>query len=319
MEFKKNKVNEPEDNDNLKKDLASFTEATTMHGVKFLASRDTLLVKKIIWVAVLLAMVIGLCVSFQDSIRTYYKYESVVSTKIKRNNSLPLPALSVCNFNLGKRSAFDALWPHLSPYGLKAASLFNGLGLPQDEDTPLLINIMDHIKFMPFMSTVGPTAEETFVDCVIGVTKKNCSEFMSMFFTDNGMCFTFNSDEYADQHGLLHTRLPGSVYGLKITLDINPDDYMVSAFLSKGLQVLVHYPYQYPRLNLKRFVIEAGKEYFVSLKLHQDKILPTPYSDIDCVPEEDLRTEVSVSISQLLRLYISLSVLSWLSHMCFGV
>ena len=278
---------------NLSKDVVSFTEATTMHGLRYLTSPGIHLLKKVIWVLILLAMVIGLCISIKDSIDTYYRYESVVSTKIKRNNSLPYPAVSVCNFNQAKASAFASHWPELMQFGEWASNLLNGISLPEaSENQTRILNMLKTMKVRPVVEKTTPSFQETFVECTIGISPKICAQYISFFLTDNLICYTFNSDEFVTRNGLMQANLPGSVYGLKFVLDINPDDYLVSSFLGKGMQVLVHHPYQYPRLNLKRFVIEAGKEYFVSLKLQQNIILPTPYSTVDCIPESELNGQV---------------------------
>ena len=269
-----------------KKEVYTFTSSTTMHGLKFLTENGYIM-RKVLWTIIVLIMVSLIIAGLTESIWKYYRYESVTSTKLERNDSLILPAVTICNINAVKNSSIAAEWPDLLPaVAIQMASLFLGLGVP-DDTSEAHLDLMRSVKFIEFLSIAGLQTEDVFVSCNIGIIDYDCSKYVKTFFTDYGMCFTFNSDQYANENGMLSTSLAGDTYGISLTIDINPDEYIIPLFLGTGIQVLIHDPFVYPRMKYHKFVVEAGKEVFVSMRLVEKNILPKPYSSIDCIKDKE--------------------------------
>ena len=269
-----------------KKEVKAFTSSTTMHGLRFVTETDHI-IRKILWSITMLVMISLIIVGLTQSVSKYYQYDSVTSTKLERNDSLILPAVTICNVNSIKKSVIVAKWPQVLPdVAIQMASAFLGLGIPHDTKKADL-DLMRNVKFGELINIASFNSSDVFVSCIIGIDDYDCSKYVTSFFTDYGICFTFNSDQYAKEYGMLSTSLAGDRHGISLTVDINPDEYIIPVFLGTGLHVMIHDPFVYPRMKYHKFVVEAGREVFVAMNLVEKNILPKPYSKIDCINNKE--------------------------------
>lgn len=75
----------------------------------------------------------------------------------------------------------------------------------------------------------------------------------------------------------------------ELWLDVNLDDYFITQSSGHGVQVVVHDPEDYPRVNERGIAISPGTEAFISIERNDVTRLPPPHSSVDCVKEDFMR------------------------------
>ena len=68
---------------------------------------------------------------------------------------------------------------------------------------------------------------------------------------------------------------------------MNLDEAYVTAASGLGIKVLVHDPYQYPRIEEQAFGVQPGVEAYVGIEQVRRIDLEPPYSDVDCQHADD--------------------------------
>ena len=86
----------------------------------------------------------------------------------------------------------------------------------------------------------------------------------------------------------LHEQIFVRYLSPEVLLDVNLDDFYASHTWGTGLKVIIHEPHNAPRMNEQSIAIQPGVEAYVSIEKHIVKRLPKPYSDVNCVVNEDI-------------------------------
>ena len=71
-------------------------------------------------------------------------------------------------------------------------------------------------------------------------------------------------------------------------MNIASDDFFSSNTFGIGVKIIIHEPSNTPRINEQSLAIEPGVEAYVSIEKHIVKTLPKPYSDVNCVGNDDI-------------------------------
>ena len=86
-----------------KKIIKEFGSYTTLHGFHFIFDSSSL-IRKIIWVVLLVLGLSFLMLQFRDNWRKLYSNRSTISREIEHNESVIFPAISLCNQNMMRKS-----------------------------------------------------------------------------------------------------------------------------------------------------------------------------------------------------------------------
>ena len=279
-----------EDDHNLKID---FTNDTTLHGLRNACKKGTNIMRRVLWIVVILGMSVGCIVMIAQSIVKYVRFDSVTRTSKLLNASLELPAITVCNINVYKASVMLQKYPMIYSYQVLQNKGIENLTPEELNQMQEIATQMQNIQLKPFMEEVSYTAEEMFVDChfLYSTESKPCSAYLTPLFNNRGKCYTFHSQDYIKKNGPVNVIQPGPSYGVIMTLNTMKEEYYYTFGLGYGLQVLVHDPRVYPLMEQKSFVVSPGRETYVAIQKFITKRLPTPYSEVDCIdtslPEND--------------------------------
>lgn len=273
-----------------------FGSETSMHGIKYLFSSQSALTTRIIWFTVIILMAAGFTANFTSSLIQYYKYDSIISTRVEVNQEMQLPAVTFCSNNLFKYSklskepdVFDAMRAISVAYiGVNATG--NNNSNDANFTTLKSISVSQALRSYSF------NVSEIFVECKISVgIVVDCDKYISFAFTDAGFCYTFQSDKHVFKNGPVTTKNPGNKYGISFVIDMNPDEYALPATIGTGFMIIVHNASTYPIAETKSFMVSPGKDFFMSMKHIVVRNLPKPYSREDCLRKEEVHRESNKS------------------------
>ena len=268
--------------DNLKID---FSNDTTLHGLRNACKKGSNVMRRALWVVVLIIMTIGCVVMMTQSTMKYLRFDSVTSTSKLTNSTLQLPAITVCNLNIYKDSVIFEKYPMIYTYQLLESKGVENLTPEELLTMQQITEQLKDIPLKPFMEDVSYTAEEMFVDCHFpyATEDKPCSHYLRPLFNNRGKCYTFHSKDYIKENEAIDVVQPGPSYGVIMTLNTLKEEYYYTFGLGYGLQVLVHDPNVYPLMEQKSFVVSPGQETYVAIQKYMTERLPKPYSPVDCV------------------------------------
>lgn len=266
--------------------LLTFTTDTTLHGLKNACKRNTHMIRRILWVVVILCMVVGCTVMITRSTIKYLEFESLTSTTKLLNTSLDFPSVTVCNFNMHKLSVTLSKYPQAFRYNtLLNKKGLQGLNATEELELVALGEVLKNISLGRYMEDVKFTPRDMFVNCYFnyGSINKSCWDFLTPLYTDRGICQTFQSKEFIAKHGAIKVAQPGPNFGLTMTLNVMKNEYYFGFGLGYGMLILVHDPNVYPLMEQKGFGVSPGSETLVAIEKFITKRLSKPYSVQDCV------------------------------------
>ncbi|CAH1793888.1 unnamed protein product, partial [Owenia fusiformis] len=79
--------------------LYDFTQNTTFHGVRYIPQPTVFLVRRILWIAVVLTSTCFFCNIVYNRLFTYFEYNTIVNVQVESASSLKFPAVTICNHN----------------------------------------------------------------------------------------------------------------------------------------------------------------------------------------------------------------------------
>ena len=83
--------------------IKDFGSYTTLHGFHFIFDSGSL-IRRIIWITLILLAIVFLFFQFRDNYRKYQRNQSFISKSIEHDEKLLFPAITICNQNMMKRS-----------------------------------------------------------------------------------------------------------------------------------------------------------------------------------------------------------------------
>ena len=83
--------------------IKDFGSYTTLHGFHFIFDSGSL-IRRIIWITLILLGIVFLFFQFRDNYRKYQRNQSIISKSVEHDEKLLFPAITICNQNMMKRS-----------------------------------------------------------------------------------------------------------------------------------------------------------------------------------------------------------------------
>ena len=256
-----------------------FASETTLHGMGIIAQPRNTLLRKIMWILIILTMT-GLCVSVVfESVQTYLKYESVTSMSTVANQTLDLPAITICNMNFMKASQFQKHYAHIEDLMLRSRST-TASNFSESE-----IETLKNISTVEFLTHTSFSASDIFVNCYFKTAETvNCEDYVTKFFTEQSVCHTFHSQLYIKANGTKKQIDNGQFNGFTLTMDAMWSEYILpTADAGYGLYALVHDQSVYPFMQMNSFLLSPGKIFYMALQRNEIIKLQKPYSPTDCI------------------------------------
>ena len=244
--------------------LSSFAEATSLHGARFLSSKN--IFRRVIWTLALTAS-FGLCIyQVFQTIDAFYNrpFNTKITTKTD-NDDTPFPAVTLCNFNFFNQRRYRnyAKRNNLSDedieFEIKAIEqilagsndVYSEESQQRNPEEDNFLHLFSHdIKDMLLPSSI-------FNSCVINGRACGSKNFTSFTHSGFGQCHTLNSGH--DGHPLINVSLAGGHVGLKLLLNIERKSYVDNPILPfVGLSVLIHDQSTFPFMDRHTFAVQPG-------------------------------------------------------------
>lgn len=279
------------DNGNAKDDsqpksetFRSFVEDTSMHGARFLFSKNFF--RRGFW-TVLLILSSGYCF-FQIYAGVIFYYQRPFNTKItkitpKCDTSLPFPAVTLCNlnlFNLRRYRSYqiernlsmetiDEKRDVIAKLLARSKDVFHNETKTKHQE--LFWRFYGEVPNIFFLNLFSHEIEEmllpgpTFNSCLIDETACGPENFIQFISSTYGRCYTFNSGQNGNP--VINATMAGQLKGLRLLLNIERESYLenpLNPFV--GLTVLIHDQRTFPFMEQFGFFVQPGVRTLCSIK-----------------------------------------------------
>ena len=177
----------------IEKTWNKFVESSTLHGLLHVFSSSTT-TRRFLWAVLLLLAMMWFSFQSFKLIEKYYRYRVTTKVSLKYDPMPTFPAVTICNFNVFKRSvvrtsAYEEILPQLH------ASVVKKMDLPDVNDS-IDLNKYHDLNLTQFYIDAGHQSDDTVNHCIWN-GKPTCDHrnFTSVL-TSMGLCHTFNSGKF---------------------------------------------------------------------------------------------------------------------------
>ncbi|XP_028396780.1 acid-sensing ion channel 2-like [Dendronephthya gigantea] len=284
----------------------NFLQTLSLHGFHQVFERGSAKIRRILWLIILIAALVMVCVHSERSIRKYFERPVSTNVHVEFVEEIIFPAVTICNFNLfpfylingtvGEKIMSilapqkhidrqdDVLFarspiPNFNQY--KRSLLLKDDGNDTVEDIDTDIDVVDSkwdfdqtFNFAEFVKTHGHRIDHMIKKCRWRSEKCGPENFTAVI-TEFGLCYTFNSGKTS--HRVLKVNRAGVDFALRLQLNVQQDQYYGSLRDSAGFKVMVHDQAEPAMINELGFAIQPGTHTFCSLKKIVINNLPKPY------------------------------------------
>ena len=177
----------------IEKTWNKFVESSTLHGLLHVFSSSTR-TRRFLWAVLLLLAMMWFSFQSFKLIEKYYSYRVTTKVSLKYDPMPTFPAVTICNFNVFKRSVvrtsvYEEILPQLH------ASVVEKMDLPDVNDS-IDLNKYHDLNLTQFYIDAGHQSNDTVEHCIWD-GKPTCDHrnFTSVL-TSMGLCHTFNSGKF---------------------------------------------------------------------------------------------------------------------------
>ena len=235
-----------------------FSEKTSLHGVRSIGDPDYRILRRLLWIVLLLICTGSFLFNLIKCITRYTSYPSTVSIDVIPHTALTLPDVTICNSNRIRKSFMEN--PNSQSYFSPATDIETSGQVPD--------------IFKLFANAIDPM--ESFISkCSINMIDFDCKDNIQLTSTFNGFCYTLSPLNYP-------LNVSGPSFGLNFEVSLNESEY--SEFFppqGAGVKLLLHGHGEVPDEGLE-VNIQPGTVAHAAVRKSKNIRLGTPYSKEDC-------------------------------------
>ncbi|XP_078662551.1 acid-sensing ion channel 2-like isoform X3 [Branchiostoma floridae x Branchiostoma belcheri] len=269
-----------------------FAMDTDIHGMKHLIKRGP--IRRTAWVLMLLLSLGLMSFECMESLIYYFEYHHVTKVELQYAKNMTFPAVTICNMNKYRRSALKmrdlaTVGPYIGIVDQEKFQLKNEHLYPKEwvdfvrmHDLKTISKTSRFPELSEFVKRVGHQIKQMIISCEW--RGETCSEKnFTHIITHLGNCFTFNGAPGAGGT-VLSSSKPGEGNGLKVTINIENDEYMATNdvagdAMDAGIKVMVHPQHEPPFVKELGFAVSPGFHTFVAIRKEVITTLPAPYGN----------------------------------------
>ena len=239
--------------------LKKYTKSPT-------ALRVAKIIKRLVWVGVVLGATIGCLITVSDRIKYLQSRPTATTISNIERRSVEFPGVTVCNLNMFSRKELQKR--NLTSVIENAAHLVRQESRDSCEtDLRQSLSQSDSkistIKFEEFTMQASDSVKDLILDCSFaGEPCGNLTEVFETVFTEVGICYTFNSER--ERQRVRTSRGIGQRQGLRMIIRINQSDYATPA--DAGVKVAIHTQSEPPLPADRGIGVPTGRSAFISIK-----------------------------------------------------
>ncbi|KAK9709712.1 Amiloride-sensitive sodium channel [Popillia japonica] len=290
---------------NLKCYFEECTSNSSLHGVRYLGEKNRTLAEKIGWLIMILTSMI-ICGYFVH--QTYKKWETTpilvtVGTTQLPIQYVPFPAVTICPAIKVRKDLVEILNKFDRSYNgtpaldeikaFKHAQMWCQYIDGSQFRRTFKLQETYSLKDLDFIYENTPSIEENFKTCFWSGLRQNCSKIFTPIFTEEGVCYTFNSLDRLSlfEEGVLkykhfnkaknatcyddyktsctetypYRTTPGAEAGLEVVMRISTDNKNPCMNSGKGHKVMIHQSSELPSTRYNFFYVPLTDSVTVAL------------------------------------------------------
>ena len=241
--------------------VRTFTETTTMHGCHSTMQADYHVIRRSIWVILMLVSTAFFLNAFIRGVMKYRTSPSSISVDIEPHKELALPDVTVCNNNIVRKSFLES----------QSSSIQKMLINPMDPTLDSSVNTTSYFQF--YVDAMDPLDE--FISwCLVNSTPLDCGQHIQPTMTFGGACYTLSVAQYP-------LVLTTPYAGLMFEISVDESEYTPTKYGGVGVKLMFHQHGEMPDEGLA-VNIHPQTDVHVAIKQTQNNRLGTPYSTDDC-------------------------------------
>ena len=263
--------------------------SSLMRHIKSLTARRMVrIIKRLVWVGVVLGATIGCLITITDRIKYLISFPTATTISAVRHHTLTFPAVTVCNLNI-----FQVLGileeKNLTNLIQLATLLVGGEGTNSETCDQVLESVfksntnLSSVTFEELAVQARQPVEDFIQGCFFaGEPCGNITEVFEPVFTNLGICYTFNLGK---ARPLFQSRGAGQRQGLQLVLNIINQSNSTTV-LDIGLMIAINSQSEPPLPANQGIGVPAGRNAFISIeqKSIQDQTRQNCSSESDVSP-----------------------------------
>ena len=264
--------------------IYNFFHYTTINGLQRLASAKTIL-GRIFWILVLLGAGAMFSKDIYDLIQQYFERPINVVSKVEYFRAMRFPAVTVCNANPLRKSLYEfsaELKNKLEERDndtcfRKADRNKNNKCDAEKDEVEEFDNEIEHILSNIDVGQLlksGHQRNDMIVSCRFNGIRCRGKRYWVQFWDPHyGNCYTFNTRlaGHDPNTTLFATSKPGSVYGLKLVLNLQLNEYIPQLRQDAGVRISITEPAEMPFPIYNSVSLAPGFQNEIALKRIQIK------------------------------------------------
>ncbi|XP_065163273.1 pickpocket protein 28-like isoform X2 [Atheta coriaria] len=272
--------------------LDEYFVSSTLHGLKYVGDDSLSTFERLYWLA---AFIAGLCFAAYFIVSIYAKFETspmVISfnPKLVFINTIPFPAITICNVNLALRSKAIEIERNGNATQRELLGDLCNSQYGQHADEINAANATDWHTIQAFTVNVNQKCDDLVKVCKWNGVIVKCNDFINSVLTDEGYCCAFNqlplnmtlrgnfSDRGSFPKKIINWNAEygyddsdndtypfratgqGQALGLSLVLDAQLAEYHCTSTNSIGFKMLLSAPNERPRVADVGFLLSPGVE-----------------------------------------------------------
>ncbi|RZF47249.1 hypothetical protein LSTR_LSTR004958 [Laodelphax striatellus] len=187
----------------IKRHIEDYCEASTLHGVKYVVSRDRPLFERTWWMIAILCSFLWSLYLIQQVWEKWNNSPVIVSFAEKSTSvwQIPFPAVTICSENKARQTIYNYTKYHHMNDSELTDDLFEKrevISLICDQHINNGGELTINESKIEFLEEVASPFEEVLFVCKWKEQLKECTEFFTPIMTEEGYCFTSNSLNHFD-------------------------------------------------------------------------------------------------------------------------
>ena len=174
---------------------------------------------------------------FATAIIYYYRYPVSTSVEYKLESSLDFPSVTICNYNIIRKSFIDSFNDSTGQLVLDIINPYDkaNVDYSSDDFEDEIYDASEYIDMREFGEKGKHHREDMFMGCDFmsaNYSYDPCQfndELLVTKVTQMGYCYTFHPQSYIEKYGALVSTRPGQAGGLHLQIDLRQDEYTSGA------------------------------------------------------------------------------------------
>ena len=250
--------------------FSKWLDDTAIEGIVHVFKEKSL-IRRVIWGLIFFVAVFFCLYNIGDRASYYASSPSSTTLSVSNKDSVPFPAVTICNLNPIKKSVAEQLniadllklyYQSNTVFFYTRPHLLYTLNLSTNEPCNSYLNVIDN-------STQSMTLHDLYVNgafnsseliqlCFFGQEYTICNDMFEPIITHLGLCYSINTN------ATLFSRTPGVSGGLYVLINIQANNYIASLDGTAGVKVLVHSKDVLPDPVELGIAISPGKSAYIS-------------------------------------------------------